>query len=118
MNTKGSQEQHQRILHDCLRRVAGCKALRLWKQNTGAMKIGERYIAFGLKGSADLSGILCDGIRLEVEVKSGNARQNEAQENFEKMIRTFGGIYMVVRSSDEFFSKLQEVCGLRGISIQ
>lgn len=117
MNIKGSQELHQKILHECLKASAGLKYLRIWKQNTGAMKIGERYISFGLKGSADLSGILLDGTRLEVEVKSGAAKQNDAQVNFEKMIETFNGVYMVVRSANEFFSKLQEVCRIRGISI-
>lgn len=118
MNMKGSQEEHQRILHECLKLSAGLRCLRIWKQNTGSLKIGQRYVSFGLKGSADLSGILMDGTRLEVEVKSGNARQNEAQENFQRMIDAFRGVYMVVRSGDEFFGKLQEVCRLRGVKVQ
>lgn len=91
--------------------------VRLWKCATGTAKIGNRYISFGLKGAADLTGILCDGTRLEIEVKSGAATQSEEQKNFQKMIEKYGGIYILARSEDDAVNQLQEICRLRGISL-
>ncbi len=51
---------------------------------------------------ADISGILTHksglGLRLEIEIKTGSARQTTEQKNFEKMIKSLGGIYFVARS--------------------
>ena len=91
--------------------------MRLWKNVTGAIKIETRFINFGLKGSADISGILCDGTRIEIEVKSGNAVQSEQQKKFQKMIELFKGIYILARSKDDAVNQLQEICRLRGIDL-
>jgi hypothetical protein len=56
---------------------------------------------FGLVGAADITGILPSGVRLEIEVKSGNAKQSQEQKNFETMIQRHGGIYFVARSLDD-----------------
>jgi len=55
-------------------------------------------IHYGLKGSADISGIMRDGRRLEVEVKTGKAVQQDNQKRFEKMIKQMNGVYFVARS--------------------
>lgn len=74
-------------------------------------------ISFGLKGSADISGIIQGGIRLEIECKTGLARQTEDQVRFQQMIEKFGGIYIVARSTEQACDKLQEILGLRGVTI-
>lgn len=85
---------------------------------TGAVKINGRFIHFGVKGAADLSGIIkCGGIRLEIEVKSGGAVQTAEQKNYEKMIKDFGGIYILARDRDDAVNKLQEVLRLRGVDL-
>jgi hypothetical protein len=72
--------------------------LRLWRQNTGAAKMRDgSYVAFGLVGSADLSGILRCGRRVEIEVKSATGRVRPEQERFANMIRAFGGFYVLAR---------------------
>ena len=55
---------------------------------------------YGLKGSADLTGITNLGIRLEIEIKTGKSVQSEAQKNFMEMIRAQNGIYIVCREND------------------
>ncbi len=74
-------------------------------------------LKYGLKGSADISGILIIGTRLEIEVKTGNAKQSPQQLKFQAMIEKYNGIYLVVRSRDDAFNQLQEVCRVRCIQI-
>ena len=40
-----------------------------YRQSVGAYKIGSRTIRYGTPGAADISGMLKDGRRLEIEVK-------------------------------------------------
>lgn len=108
-------------------RAFGCRRdLRLWRQNTGRAipiwalqkRIGETItmelisdlerIAFGIIGSADLSGILSDGRRLEIEAKAARGRQSGQQQNFQRMIERFNGAYILARSVDDVHR------GLRG----
>ena len=72
--------------------------MRLWRQNVGTMRINDRVIKYGQKGMADLSGILPDGRRLEIEVKTPRGRQSDAQKNWQIMIERFGGVYILARS--------------------
>lgn len=81
----------------------------MWKQTTGVAKQGDRYIRFGLKGSADITGILKDGRRIEIECKSGAARQSKDQQSYQKMIEKFGGVYLVVRSVEDANNQLQKI---------
>ena len=80
---------------------------RCWKQETGAAYRDGNLIHYGLKGSADISGIMRDGRRLEVEVKTGKAVQQENQKAFERMILTMKGVYFVARSVEDAILKLQ-----------
>lgn len=78
--------------------------VRAWRNETGAARMmnnPERIIHYGLKGSADITGILNNGKRLEMEVKTGNATQSKQQKLFNKMIDEFNGIYCVVKSTNE-----------------
>lgn len=76
--------------------------VRLWRANTGAAQMANgQFVRFGIPGQADLSGITADGRRLEIEVKSATGRLRPDQVAFGKMIRRFGGIYIVARSVEE-----------------
>ncbi len=61
----------------------------------------EEPFQFGLVGSADILGVLYGGKFLCLECKTGNAVQSEQQKNFEKMVKTFGAYYFLVRSLEE-----------------
>lgn len=79
---------------------------RFWSQPTGAAYRNHVLIRYGVVGSADISGILLGGKRIEIEVKTRKAVQETQQKNFEKMINMYGGIYFVAHSVDEAMKNL------------
>lgn len=60
-----------------------------------------RVIRFGLPGSSDVIGLMPGGRMICVEIKTGKAVQKKEQKNFEEMIRSLGGIYIVVREEND-----------------
>jgi hypothetical protein len=56
---------------------------------------------------ADISGILHDGRRLEIECKSATGRQSPEQASFQAMIERFGGVYILARSAQDAVAQLQ-----------
>ena len=60
-------------------------------------------MTFGRKGSADITGILPDGRRLEIEVKSKIGRLSKHQKAFRQMILDSEGFYMIARSVWDVF---------------
>lgn len=72
-------------------------------------------IQFGVDGMGDIGGILQRtdgaGLRLEIECKTGQAVQNPEQIKWERMIRTMGGVYLLVRTPEE---ALDQVIQARG----
>ncbi len=99
------KEKH--VQNEILRAFATRRDMRLWRNNTGVARIGRRVVRFGVPGQADLTGILPDGRRLEIEVKSEDGRQTEEQRNYQSMIERFGGVYVLARSVDDVTSALQ-----------
>jgi hypothetical protein len=59
-------------------------------------------------GSADISGILRGGRRLELEVKSATGRVRPEQQAFLQMIRDHGGCAAVVRSVAEAVAAIEQ----------
>ncbi len=85
---------------------------KFWKQNTGAIQSESgAYIRYGLPGSADITGILSTGCRVEIECKTGGGVQSKQQKNFEAMILRYGGIYLVARGIKETLTELEARCG-------
>lgn len=98
--------------------AARFSGVRLWRQNTGVgygLSVVKRAVAlrswdllkrarpitFGVPGQADVSGILPEGRRLEIELKSQRDVQREAQKRFQHMIESSGGVYILARSADD-----------------
>jgi len=84
-----------------LRAFGTLPALRLWRANVGVARMGRRVVRFGVAGQADLTGILPDGRRLEIEVKSPSGRQASAQRSYQAMIERFHGVYILARSVED-----------------
>jgi hypothetical protein len=91
----------RQIQNEILRAFGTKRWLRLWRANAGVAQMGRRVVRFGVPGQADLTGILPDGRRLEVEAKSPTGRQTQDQRNFQRLIERFGGIYVLARSADD-----------------
>lgn len=89
------------IQNEILRAFGTKRSMWLWRANTGVAQIGRRVVRFGIPGQADLTGILPDGRRLEVEAKSVDGRQTEEQRNYQRMIERFGGVYVLARTVED-----------------
>lgn len=76
---------------------------RLWKNNTGSIKVGERCVKFGLKGSADIVGLTSDGKFLAIECKTGDAVLKAHQRSFRRMILLYGGRHIVVKRAEDAY---------------
>ena len=102
-----TEKQIQSEILDTFGRLPG---LRVWRQNVGIALTpdGRRVVAFGQRGSADVSGILNDGRRLEIEVKSARGRQSKHQRAFQTMIEAFNGVYVLARSVDDVWAGLRD----------
>lgn len=79
----------------------------VWRNNTGAFKAqgSNRYIAFGLKGSADIIGMVGTGPNrgrfIAVECKSTKGRIKPEQKLFRDRVLAKGGFYILARSLDD-----------------
>ena len=87
--------------------------LRIWRANVGVARINRRVVRFGVPGQADLTGILYDGRRVEIEIKSVTGRQTPDQKNYQQLITRFNGIYILARSISDVYEQL----GAHGVNI-
>lgn len=83
--------------------VAWCE-----RQNSGAAKVGSRFIRFGWRGCSDLLGMLKDGRLLAVECKAPKGRLRTEQEEFLSLVRQFGGMAFVARNAADVFAAFSE----------
>jgi hypothetical protein len=94
------------VQRDILRAFGTRPDMRLWRANAGAAKFKGRLVRFGVPGQADLTGILPDGTRLEIETKSDVGRQSPEQVAYQRMIERFGGIYVLARSTNDVWAAI------------
>ena len=68
-----------------------------YRQNSGAAKVGSRFIRFGWPGCPDVLGQLKDGRLLGVEVKAPKGRPSPEQTLFLERINAAGGVGFIAR---------------------
>jgi hypothetical protein len=90
---------------------------RFWSQPTGAAFRDGNFIRYGFLGAADITGVLKGGYRVEIEVKTGKASQQQNQKIFEKNMKMWGAIYLVVRSEQDALNSLQIEAKKKGVKI-
>ena len=75
-----------------------------WRQNNAAIydaaKQTFRANSVGMKGVADVLGVMKDGRFIAIEIKTTD-KQSEEQKEFEQEITKRGGVYVVARSVDD-----------------
>lgn len=112
---RGSSAAHSELVNSTLLRVGALPWFRCWKQVVGTFyqvrfdELGKvsstQAVMIGIEGMGDIAGILTRrdgaGIHTEIECKTGGAKQNEAQVRRERMVRSLGGIYLLVRPTDD-----------------
>ncbi len=71
-----------------------------WRNNSGAAKVGDRFIRFGCTGSPDI--FVMDGKRIiGIEIKGSKGKQSPAQVEFERSFRFAGGTYILARRLED-----------------
>jgi hypothetical protein len=58
----------------------------------------------GQRGSADISCTLAGGRSVKIEVKIGKDRQSTHQKIYQQQIERSGGVYIIVRSMEDFLN--------------
>lgn len=114
---------HQELVRTLILKLSATGICRVWAQNCGVAFRGEAAVRYGIIGGGDISGILRDGRRLEIEVKTGRGKQTEQQKNFEAMILAHNGVYIVARDVDEtirsvldgYSKRSRELSGVPGL---
>lgn len=81
--------------------VAWCE-----RMNSGAARIGGRFVRFGWTGCPDVLGQLKDGRLLGVEVKAEKGRLRPEQIIFLQRIRVSGGVAFMARDCRDVFREL------------
>jgi hypothetical protein len=87
---------------------------RVWRNETG-LGLNPRThkpFKYGLVGSSDILGILNNGKLLCIECKTGNATQSTQQKNFQRMIDSFNGLYIVVHCPDDALRAIKNFLSL------
>lgn len=67
------------------------------RMNSGAARVGGRFIRFGFMGCPDVLGQLRDGRLLGVEVKAAKGKLRPEQAVFLERVRSGGGVAFVAR---------------------
>jgi len=86
--------------------VAWCE-----RMNSGAARIGKRFVRFGWPGCPDVLGQLKDGRLIGVEVKAAKGKLRPEQAVFLERIRCAGGVAFMAR---DYRDVLRELGGDNG----
>ncbi len=86
--------------------VAWCE-----RMNSGAFKIGNRFVRFGWKGCPDVLGQLRDGRLIGVEVKAAKGKLRPEQTIFLERIRRAGGVAFMARDCRDVMRELDRAGG-------
>ena len=78
------------------------------RMNSGAVRIGGRFLRFGWPGCPDVLGQLNDGRLLGVEVKGPAGKLRPEQAVFLDRVRTAGGVAFVARDLRDVRRELNE----------
>jgi hypothetical protein len=79
------------------------------RMNSGAAKVGNRFIRFGFKGCPDVLGQLRDGRLLGVEVKSPTGKLRPEQSVFLERVRGAGGVAFMARDLRDVHRELNKL---------
>jgi len=112
----GSYREHQNILKKF--KVEACKVfprMRFFDRHVGLFfTVNNVPVKINQKGMADMYAIYPtkNGLmHIEIEVKSGNARQSKTQKSWQNFIESQKGIYILVREVNNGIKELEKKIG-------
>ena len=80
----------------------------VWRNNSGVMRSGKRFIRFGKIGSGDIIGMTPSGRFISIENKSNGEPVSKDQEEFAEMVKAKNGIALFVVSLDDLINQLDK----------
>lgn len=106
-NTKA----HQKLVDDILLATSQYGLGIFWTQINGVFRsfYGDRIVKAGLNGACDVTGILPNGRRCEIEVKTGSGKLSKDQQRYKDMIERHGGLYIEARDVDSVIRIIKSV---------
>jgi hypothetical protein len=105
---EASEHEIQSAILDYLK----LKGVFAYRNNVGAVKIGKRFIRFGMPGAPDIVAVV-SGHYFGIEVKRPGNTLSEDQVAFCGVLRQAGGTYLVCQSLldlTSWFEGAPEVC--------
>ena len=113
--TADHTSQHTALVNAIVRTLG--RKWVLWENRTGTVATRDgRYIAYGLKGSADILGFLPGGFFLAIECKTGNGQLDPRQLAFRRTVERHGGCYVIARSVEQAEAEVTFYLKLKGVS--
>ena len=79
-----------------------------WRQNTGAVKLDNRFIKFSFRGCSDYLGFLTDGRILAVECKATGKKPSPEQAAFLENVEKAGGFACWTDDGVNLLEKLEK----------
>lgn len=77
----------------------------VWRNNTGLLRAGKRFVRFGKNGSGDIIGMTATGRFVSVENKSNGEPISAAQAEFANTVKAKGGLAVFVTSLDDLIAQ-------------
>lgn len=85
--------------------------MRFFDRHVGMFyTVNQMPVKINKKGMADVYGLLPTKhglIHIEIEVKSGQARQSKDQKKWQQFIESMGGLYIMARSPSDVIEKIK-----------
>lgn len=110
MQGKMKEAPIQKLILDWL----AAEHILAYRMNTGIAKFDERFVAFGVKGMADIiafklvgAGIYCRNWVIWIECKATKGKQSEFQKSFQKQVEEQGHTYILARSLEDVMQVLK-----------
>ena len=72
-----------------------------WRNQSGFIRLGGRFINLGEEGSPDIVGLLPSGRFLAIEVKTQTTKPSKIQKDFLQKITNSGGLAIIARSVED-----------------
>jgi len=89
--------------------------IEAWRQQAGGILVkgsqGRHWVRLGPAGVSDITGILPDGRRLEVECKRPGNRLTKDQMEFQQMIQRNNGVAITVYNAKQLGVLLTQLSG-------
>ncbi len=103
----GSNEAHTQLVADCLEELA-LMGYAAWENQRRAVQVNGRWVSLSKSGRGDIHVILpmqingaVIGVHGEIEAKTGQSTQSTKQRAHMRMVRSSGGVYLVIRDRVE-----------------